>query len=72
LVKTVKTDLDKLTKKDINDVQDAINNWKKDNDKPVSDTTKMHFKLMLQHFLNKMEQAVETGNKNGNYMYIIL
>jgi integrase len=61
LVKTVKTDLDKLTKKDINDVQDAINNWKKDNGKPVSDTTKMHYKLMLQHFLKQYG----TSSRNG-------
>jgi integrase/recombinase XerD len=61
MVKTVKTDIDKLTKKDVNEIQDAINSLKKDNGKTVSNTTKMHYKLMLQHFLKQYG----TSSRNG-------
>jgi len=51
LLTHTQTDLDKLTKKDVNDIQDAINDWTKKNGKPASATSKMQYKITFQRFL---------------------
>jgi len=51
LLTHTKTDLDKLTKKDVNDIQDAISDWTKKNGKPASATSKMQYKITFQRFL---------------------
>jgi hypothetical protein len=48
LLTHTQTDLDKLSKKDVNDIQDAINDWKKKNGKPASATSKMQYKITFQ------------------------
>jgi integrase len=40
-----------LTKRDVNDIQDAINDWTKKNGKPASATSKMQYKITFQRFL---------------------
>jgi hypothetical protein len=51
LLTHTQTDLDKLTKRDVNDIQDAINDWTKKNGKPASATSKMQYKITFQRFL---------------------
>ncbi len=61
LLTHTKTDLDKLTKKDVNDIQDAINDWRKKNGKPASPTSKMQYKITFQRFLKGY--GASTDNK---------
>lgn len=61
LVTNVKTDLDKLTKRDVNNIEDAINDWVKKNGEPASASSKHLHKVMLRRFLVKYGKRI--GNK---------
>ena len=63
LLTHTKTDLDKLTKRDVNDIQDAINDWTKKNGKPASPTSKMQYKITFQRFLKGYGAVRSTDNK---------
>jgi integrase len=60
LVQNTKTDLDKLTRRDIKDIQDKINNLKRKKDgKPAAATTKQLYKISLKRFLKKYGKEIE-------------
>ena len=63
LVTCIRTDLDKLTRKDLNHFLDEMNNWNRKRDgKPVSDATKKQYKVGIVRFLRHWGK--ETENKN--------
>lgn len=54
-------DINKLTKRDVDRIQDEINNWTKKNGKPASKSSKHLMKVMLRRFLVKYGKSI--GNK---------
>lgn len=61
LVTCVETDLDKMTKKDINCFIDTLNDWcRKTDGKPISDATKKQYQIGLVRFLRHWGE--ETDN----------
>jgi integrase/recombinase XerD len=62
LVSHIHTDLDKLTEDVIDDYCDAVNDWCRQNGKPVSDVTKKQYKVGLSRFLRKYGE--KTRNKD--------
>ena len=61
LLTHTETDLGKLTKRYVNNIQDAINDWTKKNGKPTSATSKMQHKITFQRFLKGYGKS--TNNK---------
>lgn len=60
LALNVKTDLDKLTKRDVNKIRDKINDLKRKQDgKPAADTTKQSYRRYLKRFLAKYGKEIE-------------
>ena len=62
LLTHTQTDLDKLSKMDVNDIQDAITYWTKKNCESANATRKMQYKITFQRFLNGMARALITKN----------
>lgn len=63
LVTCIRTDLDKITKKDLNHFLDEMNNWyRKREGKPVSDARKKQYKVGIVRFLRHWGR--ESDNKN--------
>jgi len=63
LVTCIRTDLDKLTKKDLNHFLDEMNNWYRKRDgKPVSEATKKQYKVGIVRFLRHWGR--ESDNRN--------
>jgi len=55
-----KGDLDKLTRRDVNKIQDMINDLKRKKDgKPAADTTKQLYKISLKRFLKKYGREID-------------
>jgi integrase len=53
-------DLDKLTRRDVNKIQDKINELKRKKDgKPAADTTKQLYKISLKRFLKKYGREID-------------
>lgn len=60
LTLNVKTDLDKLSRRDVNKIQDMINDLKRKKDgKPAADTTKQLYKISLKRFLKKYGKEID-------------
>ena len=63
IVNCIRTDLDKITKKDINHFIDEINCWVRKRDgKPVADATKKQYKIGLTRFLRHYGEEIENKN----------
>lgn len=63
IVTCIRTDLDKLTKKDMNHFADEIKDWHRKRDgKEVAEATKKQYKIGIKRFLKRYGEEIENKN----------